>query len=665
MKESAIPQRPADDGPGPGASKGESRSPLVTSDLTGDASPTEDAPTEIESSGEGARVLGRVQDENGEPVQRFLVISGPTDGRGEDRYMDTIQGEGGSFELSDLGPGDWAIGVATQAGGSFDLKTLELRAGEEVELEFMLPHPSPVRGIVLDPSGAPIEARVFGQVATPAIPYDNADWGEIARAHADGTFSLSLTPGSVYLYAVADGYAASPVVRFALEPGEAKDGVELRLEDGGTADVTVLDAYGNPAEGFPVRVSDREYRFDRTVETDAAGHARFDGLQPDTFSASITVWVERNGGGFTSRLASGQFELGTGGHGELTLHLPKSREIDLTVHVLVPAFLEGAPGSIWAEEVEGSRSAHLKLGRDGSFHGELPGPGLFDVKLFLYDSGFRWSGRIRVPDAPSHEVTLEIDVGQVSGKVVDASGMPVSGVDIDAVSLGTTGPRMHNSTETDRDGRYTLCLQPATYHMEAELGEGSSLAPATLDGIVVDAGADVRGIDFLLSEGGKVRGRVLLTDGSPPLDVFLFFEGEGATLGARVDAAGEFLSPAIPPGRCAIVASSKAGNLALAEPALVEILPGEETEVELVLVPGGEVTAAVFDGGEKTLEAAVEIRGPLEVKGFPSDYDELYHWQPLPYGDYRAVATLGTRRGETAFTLDASHPSPTIEITLE
>src|SRR5688572_8895297 len=119
-------------------------------------------------SGSGLR--GRVVDDRGEPVGRFLVETRRTDdrrnewqprSRSERRLSAHAFSGDGSFELPDMAAGSWTISVLGPGDTESALQVVKVGEASD-ELRFVLSRPARIAGRVVDGSGTPIaHASIF------------------------------------------------------------------------------------------------------------------------------------------------------------------------------------------------------------------------------------------------------------------------------------------------------------------------------------------------------------------------------------------------------------------------------------------------------------------------------------------------------------------------
>jgi protocatechuate 3,4-dioxygenase beta subunit len=146
---------------------------------------------------------------------------------------------------------------------------------------------------------------------------------------------------------------------------------------------------------------------------------------------------------------------------------------------------------------------------------------------------------------------------RIAGRVVDARGEPVEGVQVQAhlagsstgcaiyVELACPGPADSRNGNTDADGRFAFeSLEPGWY--EVRLSDDSSLVERRLG----EAGKGAGDIAFVLPERlVPLEGRVVDADGAPVAGARVSVSGDRPDAEARTGADGGYRFPRILPGR--------------------------------------------------------------------------------------------------------------------
>jgi hypothetical protein len=190
----------------------------------------------------------------------------------------TKTGADGTFAFEDVAPGTWLVGPPPHATHVPLGSPVDVPAGVPVvEIVLRLPPELFVRGVVLDPDGAPVGGAAL--YACGSAIY------RAAVSTLDGSFRLGPFPaGAVMLdvFRAPDGFAGAASVE--ANAGDAD--VVLRLTAAATLTVWVLDERGEPVAG-ELRSSRIDapkgldfWREDRIGDD---GHARKKGLAPGLY----------------------------------------------------------------------------------------------------------------------------------------------------------------------------------------------------------------------------------------------------------------------------------------------------------------------------------------------------------------------------------------------
>ncbi len=273
------------------------------------------------------RIRGRLRDENGNPVAKILVALTPADIRdfSAKPEAEATTGAGGSFELNDVGPGNWRVSAQMSRDGldldGFAVVTVSRHDEEDVQIR--LAAPFPVDGSVQPDAG--LKGLYLTAVDGPPRHDTHAD------VDSDGLFRFksvfpgryrinpSAAPGS-YLAQVrlgeqdvtgqpVDLATGSPPIRliYRSDTGSLRGSVEK----GGNAKVVL----------FPQGFDD----FPRTVRCTPDGKFAFDGLRPGEYSAMAFNRVENDLLGdpaFVQQVARGAVSVRVEPGGTASVELP-------------------------------------------------------------------------------------------------------------------------------------------------------------------------------------------------------------------------------------------------------------------------------------------------------------------------------------------------------
>ncbi|MGN6104996.1 MAG: carboxypeptidase regulatory-like domain-containing protein [Kofleriaceae bacterium] len=265
--------------------------------------------------------------------------------------------------------------------------------------------------------------------------------------------------------------------------------------------------------------------------------------------------------------------------------------------------------------------------------------------------GFLPTSRPRLALAPGQhldriDLALEPGGTLVSGTVSDVGGGGIEGaqVELQRSHAMLSGDASRLIAIANADGRYQITLPDGTWSATASHDDYAS---ETRDFAVTGAPLD---IDFVLTPGGVIRGRVIARgDGKPVPGARVDAMNERLVVGdayadATTDADGRFVLRGLAPGGLSIRA--RASGLGTAAPTIVHLGVGEQLEdVVLVVDRAFSISGRVVEGGKPnagvpgvnvaaTAMATGQYAGALEVSAEDGSF-EIVAVEP---GTYTLVA---------------------------
>ncbi len=274
---------------------------------------------------------------------------------------------------------------------------------------------------------------------------------------------------------------------------------------------------------------------------------------------------------------------------------------------------------------------------------------------------------------------------KITGRVTAAEGRPLSRGQVVA---STTNGRDAARAPTDKSGSFTLQVPAGTYRLRAER-RGYVIAPYGIDSsgkgtpMTVEAGQTLAGINFRLSRGGVIMGRVIDEDNEPLVGAqVLALRKDGAEeysgprlLTPQTDDRGQYRIFALAPGPYLI--QVRLGEITFVfsdgmgvptEGSTVYYYPGvssREQALEVSVSEGSETTGIDFkivglsrkgsligtvtrkDLGQPITGAVVSASGRLDGANRFSgstDADGKYELKELPPGEYRVQIMVFDQR---------------------
>ena len=597
---------------------------------------------------EGLEVRGRVVDDRGLPLEEFSVRADRVRSRevAPSELVDGFHASDGAFELSGLLPGEWEF-TAWRRGDRMRSEPVRVSLPTAESIELVLPRPANVSGVVLAPHGAP--------AANARVLLESDDDPSTSRADERGAFTLTgLRPGPVALSAQGVDDAPGERLELELAPGEERTGLVLHLRAGATITGEVVDGAGRPEVDQSVFARDDSGARVRT-KTDAEGRFVLAGLA----EGEVELIAETVEGVVLRR----SIALGASETVHVRLALEERALVRLTGRITAGGeALEDALFHAYGRGDTGDSQGEVD--ETGAYEVLLPGPGTYS--LYVHGSGARslsYEEVLVVPGVSELTHDVLIPVGRISGRVTDTQGRPLAAIDVGSE------PGRHEAGEgfgtgrtwTDAEGRYELVLPPGRHSLRAGgvAKRGVGYAEKRVEGLVLAADAHLRDVDFMLSEGGGIRGRLRGSAGDTEL---WSFEAAAPRPLGYADDDGSFSIGGLAPGPYLIGAVGE--RAATREPVPVEVEAGATRELVLELVPATQVHVRARDASGAPL--GCEIRASA-ADGRPcpqrtGTLGEAWIGALLP-GRYAVRATREGRTVERAIELTGPSEDP-LEIVL-
>lgn len=502
-----------------------------------------------------------------------------------------------------------------------------------------------IAGSVVDWEGRPVAGAAISRQLHGEKPY--SPWEESFRAlggradttsSATGYFELrGLAPGVYDLVGRAAG--AAPGMLAGVLSGQ--DDVQLRLPEGATLQVRVLDADNHPRPNVEIVLTHAPILnaaglLRSTLRTDAEGWAQAAHLPEGGYLVEARRGARRAPEWRMVQLEDGQSTQLLFGGG-VTL----SGRVEVDGQPAAPATARPGQGALigrapmWLPyrqfmgEILDPRTRTDESGRY-TLTG-LPAGQSAWIAIGVAGLEVVPQYQVKLPTEGTATQDFVIRTGAITGRVVDGQGAPLDGVEVSVMPVeGETlssedelalaglasliGELWTGKTQTDLSGRFRLAkLVPGDYLV----GVRDRQNIHAVERVTLSEAGRAREVELVLNQPGALRGRVQGPGGtvlSEPLALLLRDrEGMVFPYQARVEATnGHFRVDGIPPGTYdAVVTAGLTGAFSMpARARRVVIRSGAESYAEFRLRAGFPVQLAAFDAwdGQAVVGVKVEVR---------------------------------------------------------
>ncbi len=473
-----------------------------------------------------------------------------------------IASDDGRFELTGIPPG--AVRVRIRAEGYLDPENqeIELAAGQVgEELQFELRPGLCAAGVVLDAAtGKPVsdaqvtayrqkEAKGRGMFQMNIDPEDmdflglsSATGRRSAMTDSQGRFAIEALGAGTYRFTARHpDMAKSSAKDVELVADREPEPIEITLDAGGSIEGMVTGMLQRPLADAVIAAFSMQSGTLRSGTTDKRGHYLIDGLPPGQYAVFKSRMDERADNIPLELLSNMRLKT-------ITVRIGKVARLDIAdetedgVRVFGVVRENGAPVpralvTLLGADRDGILGMGVRAkaaGDDGVY--ELAGikPGSYVAQISRFQGRpVQTSMTVEVPEG-QFEFRLDLDLpsSDVAGRVVDAGGNPIAGVQ---VSLGSDDSGLGGSegligmiaqgglgqARTNAQGEFRMrSVSAGTYRLRAggrggrgrRSGDGAQWGEAELEGVVVDGMAGVDGLVLVLPRAGRITG--VVTDGS-------------------------------------------------------------------------------------------------------------------------------------------------------
>jgi protocatechuate 3,4-dioxygenase beta subunit len=413
----------------------------------------------------GGAVSGVVRDDQGAPIVGAMVS---LFGEGADSSP-TATDATGAFRIGNLAKGRPLMLAATEPGFATSSRSVTPPA-EDVAL--VLGKSGTIRGKVVDgATSAPITAFSVG--ASPAARGRRGFGGGNAGAAGlvggspaqsfyadDGSFELSIGPGSWNVRATADGYRPADVSNIDLDAGETKEGVEIALNRGGGLTGHVVDNRGNPVSGANVACCSAGggggfggggASSGPTATTDGDGRFQLDGLS----AGHVTLTVS------SSDYVTASRDVDPAATPDVTLSVSTGAEITgAVVSGNSNSPISGSSVSLVPEGDSGTATGSMQNAQsdgNGGFHFDHLAAGRYRLTAQTKTASSTPQDLVVADGQPMDGVRVTVASGsEIDGVVTGLPSGQLGGVNVSATSTG-----FQSSVTTSDDGHFTIANAPS------------------------------------------------------------------------------------------------------------------------------------------------------------------------------------------------------------
>ncbi|WP_257461824.1 carboxypeptidase regulatory-like domain-containing protein [Archangium lipolyticum] len=201
-----------------------------------------------------------------------------------------------------------------------------------------------------------------------------------------------------------------------------------------------------------------------------------------------------------------------------TFSVSTSKDFVLTNAVILSGQVKFADGSgvsgatVSASSTSGGPSLYATSDALGAYSLNVA-PGTYNISVQFTSPGFYGSQRVVQSHTVSNSTTLNLTLSDIllNGRVLDASGQPVAGVQLSGYGYSMEGSNYLSPT-SGSDGRFTVRMLPGTYSSMQLTPPASS--PYAITSLPNETFSVSTSKDFVLTNAFKLSGQVKFADGS-------------------------------------------------------------------------------------------------------------------------------------------------------
>jgi protocatechuate 3,4-dioxygenase beta subunit len=602
-----------------------------------------------------APISGQVVDEAGKPVEgaKIETVTNPAGSRMvRVENKGAMSGAAGRFVLRQLPAGRVHTVMAAKEG----FAPARQLADSTAAVRLILRKGTVAVGRVVDEQGLPVAGvKLTLALSEEADPLPRLPLQFSGVSDAKGSFRLpNVSGGRFDLLAERPGFTATSMPGILIPENEAQaDLGEVTLLPGAAIEGIVVDERDKPVEGAEVVLtpagsegvaSDERFMLRYPVVTGADGRFRIADL-PLGMRVGLKAWHPE----LTSAQMAG-VEVPTAQPVRLRLTRPRSLEGRVKDRQGEPV----ARARLYFSESPGTplgggwdrRPAQATTDPEGRFVLSGLKPGTAYVTAIASGYRTRAAQAVQIPEegqAPALEITLEPGTF-LEGVVQDSRGNPIPEA---RVHIQGAAPHFFtNIVVADGQGHYEISdLEPGSFEVQASLHNGPSAR------VVREIRPGRNRLDFKLSDGTEISGRIVDSQGSPVPGAEISLRAvfrEGETAMFRQDAQvvsstdGSFVIQSVSDGEYRL-SGTRPGFAPAAIPR-IQVSGAPVSGLELQLGPGAAIRGRVL-GLEPATASRVRVRAhSADGETFRMgvvDPSGSYRIEDVPPGEWNLVAHLG------------------------
>lgn len=532
----------------------------------------------------------------------------------------------------------WMLLPELETGFADSEMGLELTPGEETSVTLELLAGATVRGVVVDDAGAPL-ANAEVKVANDQ-PWMPSAGNSETESDAQGEFVLTgLAPGKREIQASLDGRLRVRSEKLELADGDEVSDLRLTLKLGAAIRGTVRYPDGTPAAGAGVEAEFLQRRsfggFGRTqrrtggeAETDADGSFVITGLNDGRFTLRAQHEHLEGDATATWRATTENVEGDT-----QAVELVLSGPVPFNGKVVDDL---GEPITVFeirarSAEDGGPREQAEFEDEEGRFNFAKCGAGDWRITASAEGHSRNEAVELKLPAGETELVITLARTGSISGRVVDASGTPVSEATVRyEIADGNSNPwggRSGPNTEVDAGG--TFSLQDLKAGSATLVAEAEGWADSEAVAVDLPPGGRLEDVVLSLRVGGHITGSVLTPEGDPIAGRRVTWGSNSMGFGSKGEtksaADGSFEFDHVTPGEWSVTAAPSMAEMGKqmskgdAETAWVEVM-GQMLSESITVADGESVE--VYLGGEPRFP--VRIVGSVTRAGEPIEGAQVF-----------------------------------------